>query len=365
MLKSDNTILSDDMDGNNPITISITPGTVVMTVIVLVSFWFAYVLRDLLLVMLTAVILASAIEPFTKWFIGKGLPRVLSVVLIYLVSLLLLVSFFYFFLPPLTNEATDFFSSLPEYMESLNLSSSFEEFTSQGEDMMLSEQLMQLQGVLKASSSSALGAASAIFGGIMSFVLIIVLSFYFAVQEQGLDRFLRLVTPPKHQEYMIDLWQRAQVKIGRWLQGQLLLSLIVGILVYIGLLILGVPYALLLALVAAVLELIPVFGSILAAIPAVIIAFVTANPTLAVLVIILYVVVNQLQGNIIYPLVVQKVLGVPPLVVILAIIAGAQLAGFLGILIAVPVAAAVQEWISDIQKGKERLAYTREDGSVI
>jgi len=311
------------------------------------------------------VVLASAIEPFTKWLVTKGLPRVLSVVLIYLVSVVMLVSFFYFFLPPLANEASDFFKALPEYMESLNISSSLEEITQQSDDMMLSEQFMQLQGVLKASSSSALGAASAVFGGIMSFVLIVVLSFYFAVQEGGLNRFLRLITPPKQQEYIIDLWRRAQIKIGLWLQGQLLLSLIVGVLVYIGLLLLGVEYALLLALVAAVLELIPVFGSILAAIPAVVIAFLTGSPTLAILVIVLYVVINQLQGNLIYPLVVQKVLGVPPLVVILAIIAGAQLAGFLGILIAVPVAAAVQEWIGDIQKGKEKLSYPSEDGSVM
>jgi predicted PurR-regulated permease PerM len=350
---------------DRPVTISITPGTVVMAVFVLIGFWFAYVLRDLLLVMLTAVVLASAIEPFTKWLVTKGLPRVLSVVLIYLVSVVMLVSFFYFFLPPLANEASDFFKALPEYMESLNISSSLEEITQQSDDMMLSEQFMQLQGVLKASSSSALGAASAVFGGIMSFVLIVVLSFYFAVQEGGLNRFLRLITPPKQQEYIIDLWRRAQIKIGLWLQGQLLLSLIVGVLVYIGLLLLGVEYALLLALVAAVLELIPVFGSILAAIPAVVIAFLTGSPTLAILVIVLYVVINQLQGNLIYPLVVQKVLGVPPLVVILAIIAGAQLAGFLGILIAVPVAAAVQEWIGDIQKGKEKLSYPSEDGSVM
>ena len=353
------------MDKYSPITISITPGTVVMSVFILIGFWFAFVLRDLLLVLLTAVVFASAIEPITLWFVRKGLPRVLAVVILYLLSVLMLVSFFYFFLPPLASETTDFFKALPEYMESLKLSTSLEELSVQGEGAMLSDQLLQLQSVLKASSSSALGAASAIFGGIMSFVLIIVLSFYFAVQEDGLNRFLRLITPPKHQEYMLDLWKRAQIKIGRWLQGQLLLSLIVGVLVYIGLLILGVPYALLLALVASILELIPVFGSILAAIPAVVIAFITGSPTLAVLVIVLYIVVNQLQGNIIYPLVVQKVLGVPPLVVIIAIIAGAQLAGFLGILIAVPVAAAVQEWIGDIQKGKEHLTYPSKDGSVI
>ena len=357
-------VLSDVMTKDGPITISVTPGTIAMTVFVLLGFWLAFVLRDLLLVVLVAVVLASAIEPITSWCMNRGLPRVISVVLIYLSSVLLLISFFYFFLPPLTSEATDFFKALPEYMESLNITS-IDELSLGGEEAAsLREQILQFQDVLKTSSAGVLSTASTIFGGLMSFVLIIVLSFYFAVQENGLNNFLRLITPPQHQEYMLDLWKRAQMVIGRWMQGQLLLSLIVGVSVWIGLWALGVPYALLLGLVAAVLELIPVFGSILAAIPAVVIAFIAGTPTLAVFVIILYVVVNQVQGNIIYPMVVQKVLGVPPLVVILAIIAGSQRAGFLGILIAVPVAAAVQVWIGDIQKGKQDLAYPSEDGTI-
>lgn len=290
-------------------------------------------------------------------------PRVLAVVLIYLGVFLFLVSFFYFLLPPLVSETASFIKVLPVYLESLNISQPGIAYVSD-ESTPIFEQALQLQDILKASSAGALGVASAVFGGIVSFVLIIVLSFYFAVQDRGLDNFIRLVTPPRHQEYLLDLWRRAQIKIGRWLQGQLLLSLIVGVLVYLGLLALGVPYALLLALIAAVLELIPVFGSILAAIPAVVLSFLDSGTTLAILVIILYVVVNQLQGNLIYPMVVQKILGIPPLVVILAIIAGYQLAGFLGVLIAVPIASALQEWVSDIQKGKQHLAYPKEDGSI-
>jgi predicted PurR-regulated permease PerM len=365
LLKYHNALLSWVMSKTSPISISITPGTVVVTAFVLLAFWMAFLLRDLLLVVLTAVILASAIEPMVAWLSKRSLPRVLSVVIIYMVVVLFLASFFYFFLPPLTEEASDFFKTLPTYLETLNVAPLEQLSIGGSEGGSMTEQLLQLQDVMKSTSSGALNAASAVFGGLMSFMLIVVLSFYFAVQEHGLDNFLRLVTPPQHQGYMLDLWKRAQVKIGRWLQGQLLLSLIAGVLVYIGLLALGVPYALLLAIVAAVLELIPVFGSILAAIPAVVLSFIDSGATLAILVIVLYVVVNQLQGNVIYPFVVQKVLGVPPLVVILAIIAGAQLAGFLGILIAVPVAAAVQEWIGDIQKGKERLTYTREDGLVM
>ena len=351
------------MDTNRPITVSITPGTIFVSALIIISLWLAFYLKDLLLVVLTAVVLASAIEPATKWFMRMHFPRVLAVVLIYLGVFLFLVSFFYFLLPPLVSETASFIKVLPVYLESLNISQPGIAYVSD-ESTPIFEQALQLQDILKASSAGALGVASAVFGGIVSFVLIIVLSFYFAVQDRGLDNFIRLVTPPRHQEYLLDLWRRAQIKIGRWLQGQLLLSLIVGVLVYLGLLALGVPYALLLALIAAVLELIPVFGSILAAIPAVVLSFLDSGTTLAILVIILYVVVNQLQGNLIYPMVVQKILGIPPLVVILAIIAGYQLAGFLGVLIAVPIASALQEWVSDIQKGKQHLAYPKEDGSI-
>jgi predicted PurR-regulated permease PerM len=312
---------------------------------------------------LVAVVLASAIEPGTLRMVKWGLPRVLSVVLMYLLGLLLVVLLFYFFIPPIVNETGEFFRALPSYLESLNLSA-IDTATDGAAAQSLTDQLFQLQGVLKTSSQGLLSAASSVFGGLVSFALIVVLSFYLAVQERGIDDFIKLVAPHRKHEYILDLWRRAQIKMGRWLQGQLLLSLIVGVLVYIGLLILGVPYALLLALAAAVLELIPVFGSILAAVPAVALAFLDGGTTLALLVIGLYIIVNQLQGNVIYPMVVQKVLGVPPLVVILAIIAGAQLAGFLGILIAVPVAAAIQEWVSDVQKGKERLSYPTEDGTV-
>ena len=102
------------------------------------------------------------------------------------------------------------------------------------------------------------------------------------------------------------------------------------------------------------LELVPVFGSILAAVPAVLLVFADSGVTAALLVIAMYVAVNQLQSNVIYPLVVQKVVGVSPLVVIIAILVGFQFAGVLGVLIAVPVAAGVQEYVRDVQKRKQR-----------
>jgi predicted PurR-regulated permease PerM len=172
---------------------------------------------------------------------------------------------------------------------------------------------------------------------------------------------LRLVTPVEHEQYVVSLWRRSQDKIGKWMQGQLLLGLIVGVLLYLGLVILGVPYALLLAVLAAIFELIPVFGQILAALPAIAVAFGDGGVTAALLVLGLYLIVQQFESNLIYPLVVKKIVGVPPLLVILALLIGAKLAGFLGILLSVPIAAALQEFINDIQKKKDReLAHMHE-----
>ena len=165
-----------------------------------------------------------------------------------------------------------------------------------------------------------------------------------------MEDFIEIAAPRKYQAYVLDLWKRARHKIGLWMQGQLLLAVIMGVLVYLGLTILGVPHALLLAVIAALFEIIPVFGPILAAVPAVAIAFVDGGATLGLLTVALYVIGQQFENHLIYPLVVTRVVGVPPLLVILALLIGAQLAGFLGILLSVPVVATLQEFTKDIRE---------------
>jgi len=127
-----------------------------------------------------------------------------------------------------------------------------------------------------------------------------------------------------------------------------------GVLVYLGLTILGVKHALLLAVLAAVFEIIPVFGPALAAVPAVLIGFVDGGFAIGVAVTVLYIIFQQFENHLIYPLVVTRVVGVAPLLVILALIVGGELAGFLGILLSVPAAAVIQELVRDIETGRLR-----------
>lgn len=338
----------------------ITNGTIVRVILFLLLFYVLYLLVDLVLVVLTAVVIASSIEPATKWFARYKIPRIPAVILVYAILTIFVVSIFYFFIPPLLDEASKFVSVLPDYVES---------FTVQappsgdiiGTEILagdlpktipLEEIISQAKDAVTGLSGGVFEAVNRIFGGAFSFLLIIIISFYLAVQKNGISNFLKLITPIKHQSYVIDLWVRSQIKIGLWFQGQMLLGLIIGVLVYLGLTILQVPYAFLLAILAAIFELIPIFGPILAAIPAVIIGFVDGGLTLGFITASLYLVIQQFENHLIYPLVVKKVLGVPPLLVILALIIGAKLAGFLGVLLSAPIAAALIEFTNDIAKQK-------------
>ena len=219
--------------------------------------------------------------------------------------------------------------------------------------------LINIENAVSGSPEKTIGIISVIFGSVFSFILIVVFSFYLAVQKDGVINFLRVITPNQHEKYVIDLWRRTQLKIGLWMQGQLLLGLIVGVLVYLGLTLMGVPYALVSAFLAAIFEIIPIFGPILASIPPIIFAFAGGtyftDPGLAgaTAVVLFYIIIQQFENNLIYPLVVQKVVGVPPLLIIISLIVCVEIAGFLGIVLAVPIAAVFVEFVGDMQKEKD------------
>jgi len=342
------------------LNININTGTIVTAILFVALAWILFVLKDLVLVVLTAIVIATAIEPAIKWFTRYRMPRVISVVLVYVLVVAVLLLLFYFFIPPVLDEVSGLANKLPGYLDTFDASNPLKQAPLLGaqsavQDFSLQEVVSNLRGSFGNVSEGLVKTISVVFGGIFAFVLVIILSFYFAVQETGVDDFLRVVTPVKHEAKVLDLWRRSKIKIGRWMQGQLMLSVIVGIFVYLGLTILGLKFALILAVTAAILELIPVFGSILAAIPAILLAFVDGGTGLLLLVLGLYIIVNQLQANLIYPLVVQKIVGVPPLLVILSLVVGMQLAGFLGIILSVPAAAVLQELVQDIQKEKRAL----------
>jgi len=334
------------------VAVTITPGTILMAIVIIAGAYIFWILRALVLLVLTAVVLASAIRPGVHFFMRLKFPRVLAVLAMYLIVFGAVFSILFFFFPPILDEAGAFLGSVPHYLETANLPAAL---TNQGSGGIVA-QILAFRGDLTSSSQGALNLLITFFGGVFSLFLVVVLSFYFSVQESGVDDFLSLVAPVKQEQYILGLWRRSQKKIGLWMQGQLLMSLLAGVFVYLGLVIIGVPYALLLGIFTAMCEIIPVFGSFIAAVPAIIVAWTAGGTPLAFIVAGLFIVVNQFESNLIYPLVVKKIVGVPPLLVILALIAGGELAGFLGVFLSVPVAAALQEFIGDIDRARRERA---------
>ncbi len=343
---------------NQPISIEFTTGTVIKTLMILFLVYLAFILRNLFLVILTSVVIASAIEPVTRWFVKRKIPRPLAVILLYLSLFVGVAAITTVVLPPLANDIKDMITTLPQYINTVDsadlekipgLSLVFNQFTS---SFSSGDLFQQVGGYAGKATFGFFQTAGTIFGSLLSFVMIIVISFYLAVQDDGVASFLRVVTPVKHERYVIDLWRRSQKKIGLWMQGQLLLGVIVGVLTYLGLSILGIENALLLALIAAVFELIPIFGPILSAIPAIGVALIQDGFSLALVTLGLYLIIQQFENHLIHPLVVKKIVGIPSLLAILSLIIGAQLAGFLGMIIAVPLAAALMEYLSDVEREK-------------
>ena len=347
------------------IRVSITPATIISALLIAFGAYVLWILRDLALLVVTAVVIASAIEPGIAFFVRQKIPRFFATLLMYVLVLGSVFSLVYFFFPPIIADAAGFLSQVPQYLNTLQVPSSFSGLAQATDFLGSSHQaqsilstILSLQSAFAVTGSGVVRLVATFFGGIFSLVLVVVLSFYFALSDTGVDDFLRLVMPAAYEDYAVHLWRRSQVKIGRWMQGQILLSVIVGVLVYLGLLILSIPYALLLAVFTACAEIIPIFGSLVAGGLAAAVAYSAGGLPLALIVAGLYIVVNQFESNLIYPLIVKKVVGVPPLLVILALIAGGTIAGFLGVLLSVPVAAAALEFLSDYGKRKRRALST-------
>lgn len=335
--------------------ISITTGTIIKAIIIIALAALLWHVRDLLLVIFASIVFASAVGPAAQRLTEYKVPRTAAVTMVYGLFLGGLLSIVLFFIPPILEDTASLLTTLPQYLAELNMTGAVAPDKIQHAQSLLqglpfSETTKNLDSFVRAASGDALAAVGLVFGGVLSFVLIVVFSFYFAVNERGVEDFLRIVTPREYETYVLDLWKRSQHKIGLWMQGQLVLAVLIGVLVYLGLTILGIPYALVLAVIAGAFELFPVFGPILASIPAIAIGFVTGGALGALLVAGFYLIIHQFENHLIYPLVVTKVVGVPPLLVIIALLLGAELAGILGILLSVPVAAILQELFKDADR---------------
>ena len=341
----------------NNITLHISPKSVVTALLILLAFVAAFLLRDLIMIVLTAVVIAAAVEPAVRWLCRYRFPRVPAVLTVYIILAICVALMIIFLFQPLAKQALGFLGNIPQYLQSIEAWSPGQggllgekgELNGLGGELSMKQIIQEFRSSLSGLTSGVLSTVFSIFGGLFSFLMIVVLSFYLSVQENGVRQFLRLITPASHEEYVLDLWRRSQEKIGLWMQGQVILVVLIGLITYVGLWLIGVEHALLLAFVAGIAELIPLFGPVIAAVPAIIIAFGNQGIAFALIVAAFYVIVQQFENHLIYPMVVQKVVGLNPIIIIIALIAGGQLAGFLGVLLSVPLAAILMEFLNDFQ----------------
>jgi predicted PurR-regulated permease PerM len=213
--------------------------------------------------------------------------------------------------------------------------------------------LQSLQSNLGQTTAGVFNTVASVFGGFMSFVFMVVITFYMLLEENALKKFVKSITPSKYQPYLFQLLNRSQDRLRLWLRGQLILCIIIGFLAWLGLTIFGVKYSLVLGLWAGLTEFIPYLGPFLGAIPAVFIALTTGSFMKAILVVGWYIIIQQLENHLIVPKVMEKTVGLNPLVVIIIMLVGGKLAGMVGILLAVPLALVIKVFAEDFFALKE------------
>ena len=344
------------MTEKNSQIVNISTSIVLRVILIIILLLFLYLIRDVIIIFLFALIIASAITPAVNLLEKIKIPRVIGALIVYIIVIGILAFLISLIIPTIAHDVKNLASNLPQYIE--KLSDKFESLkaaSSKYQDIISRAQgsLSEIGEFLKKRSSNLFSTAVGIFGGIFSFLLILVISFYLSVLKKGVQRVMTHLIPIQYRDYILDLWERAQKKLGKWLQGQLFLGVIVGFMVYIGLYFLNVKYALLLAVLAGLLEIFPYIGPVLAGIPAVVIGFLQ-TPILGLWVFILYFAVQQIENYIIVPLVVGKVVGLNPIAVILALLIGGKLGGIFGMILAVPLTAVFAEFLRDmIKKRKE------------
>jgi len=339
-----------------PQIITISPSTIFRIVFIILLLIFLYLIRDVIVIFIFALIIASAIAPLVNLLGKLKIPRVIGALLIYIIVIGGLGFLISLAIPSVAKEIKDLSSNLPNYIEFLSDKfESIQKASSKYQDIIIQFQkfLAGIGDLLRKSASDLFSVAVNIFGGIFSLFLVLVISFYLSVQKKGVQRALTSLAPREHRDYLLSLWERSQRKLGRWLQGQLFLGVIVGVLVYVGLSLLNVKFALLLAILAGILEIFPYIGPVLAAIPAIILGFLQA-PILGLWILILYIVVQQMENHLLVPLVIGKIVKLNPVAVILALLVGGKLGGIPGMILAVPLAAVAAEFFRDLIKQRKK-----------
>lgn len=293
---------------------------------VVLALWFLVQIGSIVLTLFVALILALGLSPLVDKLCQKGLSRPLSVLVTYIVFILLLLGLFTVALTPMVNQTQKLIEKLPFYATTIAIPG-MEELQRQFVDSLAKE--------VSSASGSVLRVTLGFFSNALVVVTILVLTFYFLIDLPQLkQRFIRLFSRGARSK-VEETINEVEAKLGGWLRGQVFLMFVVGLAAFVGLSLIGVEYALSLALIAGLLEIVPIVGPLISVVPALIVAA-AVSPLTVVLVALLYLLIQQAENNLLVPKVMEKAVGFSPLATLIAILIGGKLLGVLGALLAVP-----------------------------
>lgn len=314
--------------------VDISYKTIIFVTAFFLLLWIVFQILDIILLFFVAFIFMSALSPAVDRLVKLHVPRVIAVVGLFIIIVTILSGMIAIGLTPLITQTNYLVKELVQIMDWLTRSNIVDQNIINSQVSSLSGQIVDI--------------TVDVFKNVISFVSVIIVTLYMLLDREKVEKFATFLFA-RHQEKAERVLERVEGKLGAWLRGQILLSVLIGILVYVGLTILGVQYALPLAIIAAFLEVIPVIGPIISAIPAVLIGL-TISPIFAGIIALLYFGIQQIEGHLIVPQVMKKAVGLNPILVILAISIGGRLLGIGGALLAVPIAAVIQIVAEEILK---------------
>lgn len=339
------------MDKSDQIKLTIPPSTIFSVVAVLLGLWLLYQVRDIVFLFLTVVAIVIVFSPLVR-SLQRYMPRTLAIILLYILVVFVFLITIALIIPPML-------AQLAEFLHFLQVRYAAENFTntdfgmlrdnlsliSQGKTIQaLSQIIDQFKGSFGAFYNSTVG----FIGGVVAVVTVFISSFYLLLEEKNFHAFIASLVPPIHQEKVSQITDKISIKMGDWLRGQFILMLIIGVFDGIGLAIIGVPYPLLLGVWAGLTESIPFVGPFIGALPAVLLAFGTLGIAKGLIVVGLYFAVQQIESQFLVPRIMGKALGLSPVIIIFALLIGAKLFGLMGVLVAIPITAALsvvyEEW---------------------
>jgi predicted PurR-regulated permease PerM len=341
---------------------SITTDTFWRLALVALFFLFLSTITDILLVLCTSLVIAAFMQRGARKMERFGLSHTWGIALMYIVATGIFIGIFFSIIPLFNEQIGGAFKTISRILPDTSSISYFPQVdfsTGQGSvvgdiaggKLSLKDVFTDFKSFSQAVSKGLLKTASGIFGGIAHILLIFVISLYLSLEDRGVEKFLGIVVPARHEDYVIDLWRRVERKISYWAKTQVTLGFIFGLAIYIVLRILGVQYAFVLAVISGILEMVP-FGFTVAGIFAALVSFVDGGISLFLKVGIAYILLQTIENNIVQPLLVKKMVGISPVLVILSLLVGSRLAGLWGIILALPSAILFLEIANDIEQDK-------------